>query len=71
MDTTLPPRVSEGSPTGMPLPIQPNRSPEVARLAFSVNEAAQMLGVSDKTVRRLIDRKLCVASVSVRSPQKG
>ena len=36
------------------------------RLAFSVSEAAQMLGVSDKTIRRLIDRKLLRASHALR-----
>jgi excisionase family DNA binding protein len=36
------------------------------RLAYSVHEAAQMLGVSDKTVRRLIRRKLLRASRALR-----
>jgi excisionase family DNA binding protein len=36
------------------------------RAAFSVQEAAQILGVSDKTVRRLIDRKLLRASRALR-----
>jgi excisionase family DNA binding protein len=31
-----------------------------------VSEAAQMLGVSDKTIRRLIDRKLLRASHALR-----
>jgi excisionase family DNA binding protein len=50
----------------MPPATQPSRSSAVARLAFSVSEAAQMLGVSDKTVRRLIDRKLLRVSRALR-----
>src|SRR5438034_10685270 len=36
------------------------------RLAFSVKEAAALLGVSEKTVRRLIKRKLLRASNALR-----
>jgi excisionase family DNA binding protein len=36
------------------------------RLAFSVKEAAALLGVSEKTVRRLIKRKLLRASSALR-----
>ena len=41
-------------------------SPSAQRLAFSVNETAEMLGVSDKTVRRLIHRKLLHPSRALR-----
>ena len=41
-------------------------SPAQLRLAFSVKETAQMLGVSEKTVRRLIDRGLLHASRALR-----
>lgn len=36
------------------------------RLAFSVKEAADMLGVSEKTIRRLISRRLLRASRALR-----
>jgi excisionase family DNA binding protein len=53
-----------------PAPVAPNGSapllPHPSRLAFTVQEAAQMLGVSDKTVRRLIDRRLLRASRALR-----
>jgi len=35
-------------------------------MAFSVFETAEILGVSDKTVRRLINRKLLRASRALR-----
>jgi excisionase family DNA binding protein len=40
--------------------------PNLMRMAFSVRETAEILGVSDKTVRRLIDRKLLRASRALR-----
>ena len=40
--------------------------PNGIRLAFSVKEAAQMLGVSEKTVRRLINRGLLRSSRAIR-----
>jgi excisionase family DNA binding protein len=40
--------------------------PDLMRMAFSVRETAKILGVSDKTVRRLIDRKLLRASRALR-----
>ncbi|MGH7975693.1 MAG: helix-turn-helix domain-containing protein [Limisphaerales bacterium] len=36
------------------------------RMAFSIKEAAEILGVSDKTVRRLINRKLLRPSRALR-----
>ncbi|MBU6399694.1 MAG: helix-turn-helix domain-containing protein [Verrucomicrobia bacterium] len=36
------------------------------RLAFSVREAAEILGVSEKTIRRLIDRRLIKVSRGLR-----
>ena len=36
------------------------------RLAFSVRETAEMLGISEKTVRRLIDRGLLRPSRALR-----
>ena len=41
-------------------------SPNPQRLAFSVKETAQILGVSEKTVRRLVARKLLRASRALR-----
>jgi excisionase family DNA binding protein len=43
-----------------------NQQPVTTRLAYSVHEAAEMLGVSDKTVRRLIHRKLLRPSRALR-----
>ena len=37
-----------------------------ARVAFSVKETADMLGVSEKTIRRLIARRLLRASTALR-----
>jgi excisionase family DNA binding protein len=36
------------------------------RMAFSIKEVAEILGVSDKTVRRLINRKLLRPSRALR-----
>jgi excisionase family DNA binding protein len=36
------------------------------RLAFGVRETAEILGVSEKTIRRLIQRKLLRSSVALR-----
>ena len=67
METTTPPRVPDLGPSAVPLAGPPPSSPPTTqRLAFSVSEAAQMLGVSDKTIRRLIDRKLLRASHALR-----
>ena len=38
----------------------------VSRLAFSIRETAQMLGVCEKSVRRLIDRGLLKTSRALR-----
>lgn len=43
-----------------------NHVPDSMRMAFSVFETAEILGVSDKTVRRLINRKLLRASRALR-----
>ena len=43
-----------------------DRIPDSMRMAFSVQETAQILGISDKTVRRLLDRKLLRASRAIR-----
>jgi excisionase family DNA binding protein len=43
-----------------------DRIPDLMRMAFSVRETAKILGVSDKTVRRLIDQKLLRASRAIR-----
>ena len=43
-----------------------DRIPDSMRMAFSIQETAQILGVSDKTVRRLLDRKLLRASRAIR-----
>lgn len=46
-------------------PGDPNRPP-APRRAYSIRETASMLGVSDKSVRRLIDRRLLRASRALR-----
>lgn len=56
-------------PTPAPVPLAPSPTPppmEASRLAYTVQEAAQMLGVSDKTVRRLIARRLLRVSRALR-----
>jgi excisionase family DNA binding protein len=40
--------------------------PDLIRMAFGLRETAKILGVSDKTVRRLIDRKLLRVSRALR-----
>jgi excisionase family DNA binding protein len=49
-------------------PVQPEAkpAPPPLRLAFSVKETADMLGVSDKTIRRLIARRLLRSSHALR-----
>jgi excisionase family DNA binding protein len=54
-DTTIP-----------PFKIGLHVEPTPLRLAYSVQETADILGVSDKTVRRLIGRKLLRASRALR-----
>lgn len=39
---------------------------KLPRLAYSIHETAMMLGISDKTVRRLIDRGKLRANKSLR-----
>ena len=43
-----------------------DRISDSMRMAFSIQETAQLLGISDKTVRRLLDRKLLRASRAIR-----
>ena len=66
IETTPPPRGPGTCPTLVPMASPTSSPPTTQRLAFSVSEAAQMLGVSDKTIRRLIDRKLIRASRALR-----
>lgn len=49
-----------------PVKADNDRIHDSMRMAFSIQETAQILGVSDKTVRRLIDRKLLRASRAIR-----
>ncbi len=42
------------------------QSEELPRLAYSVAESARMLNVSEKSIRRLIDRNLLKASKALR-----
>jgi excisionase family DNA binding protein len=56
--TTIPDRLTE-------VPAA-SANPQPPRLAFSVKEAAEMLGVSEKSVRRLIDRRLLRPSRALR-----
>ena len=65
-ETTSPPPAANLNPDALRLAGRPVFPPPPPRLAFSVREAAQMLGVSEKTVRRLIDRKLLRASRALR-----
>lgn len=44
----------------------PAAAPAMPRLAYSVKEAADLLGVSEKSIRRLIDRGLLKASRALR-----
>lgn len=44
----------------------PDSHPPAGRLAFSIQETAQMLGVCDKSIRRLIDRGLIRPSRALR-----
>ena len=66
METTTPPRVADLGPSAVPLARPPSSASTAPRLAFTGSEAAQMLGVSDKTIRRLIDRKLLRAARALR-----
>ena len=50
----------------MDLATQPRSEPHPGRLAYSVQEAAHMLGVCDKSVRRLILRGLIRPSRALR-----
>jgi len=50
----------------MDLATQPKLAPHPSRLAYSVKEAAHMLGVCDKSVRRLILRGLIRPSRALR-----
>lgn len=56
----------DGSNKPVPADRNGNHIPDSMRMAFSVGETAEILGVSDKTVRRLIDRKLLRASRALR-----
>jgi|GEM_PF-561063 len=51
---------SETGPTGQ------GPSASLGRLAYGVSETAEILGVSEKTVRRLISRRLLRASRALR-----
>lgn len=65
--STLSPRTAPEAPTGEERPSvarDPRRWND--RLAFSVRETAEILGVSEKTVRRLIDRRLLRVSRALR-----
>ena len=50
----------------MDVTAQPRLDPQPARLAYSVQETARMLGVCDKSVRRLILRGLIRPSRALR-----
>jgi len=50
----------------MDVTTQPRLDPQPARLAYSVQETARMLGVCDKSVRRLILRGLIRPSRALR-----
>lgn len=57
---------SEGRSDGHTNQSGAGESYEIFRLAFSVSETAIILGVSEKSVRRLIDRKLLRPSRALR-----
>jgi excisionase family DNA binding protein len=65
---TSPPLPAGQRPPGDPTPpVRPvSLQPAPERLAYSVQETAALLGVSDKTVRRLVDRKLLRVSRALR-----
>jgi excisionase family DNA binding protein len=55
-------------PPAAAVPARPDTAgdPRLPRLAYSVKEAAEILGVSDKTIRRLVDRGLLKPSRAIR-----
>lgn len=55
---------THNSGTFAPAPQSPTT--DVPRMAYSIREAAEMLGVSEKSVRRLIDRRLLRPSRALR-----
>jgi len=55
-----------GSATAKPAPGQAGHGQQLERLAYSVQEAAEILGVSEKTIRRLIVRGLIKPSRALR-----
>lgn len=63
-DSVSPQRL-EPAPTA-PARIPPDTDPLAGRLAFNIKETADMLGVSEKTVRRLIARRLLHPSRALR-----
>src|ERR1043166_2902770 len=67
------PAVHDNSPTNGPISQMNGQQNQVggqrilpSRLAFSVKETAEILGVSEKTVRRLVSRRLLRASRALR-----
>ena len=59
-DTTTCHEAPTATPSRTNLPVLP------PRVAFSVKETVDMLGVSEKTIRRLIARRLLRASTALR-----
>jgi excisionase family DNA binding protein len=54
------------APLPTPAPAPPTELKSLPKLAYSVKETAEMLGVSDKSVFRLIDRGLLKSSLALR-----
>jgi excisionase family DNA binding protein len=54
----------QGTQTGLPQNISPGGN--APRIAFSVKEAAALLGISEKSVRRLIARGILRSSRALR-----
>ena len=59
-------QASEPNAQGLPPVTTRDPGPADVRLAYSVHEVAQILGVCDKTVRRLVARRLLRASKALR-----
>jgi len=54
-------------PPQVQIPQVPEGDSKLPRLAFSVKETAEILGISERTVQRLICRRLLKSSLALRT----